>query len=104
MIRPNHQPGKQREARIDLRIERLVLNGLSLEAGDRERFRAGLESELARLLTEHGLPGRPDHATARNDHGTPRLVPVDLRGGSVVDSASRVAHRVYETIHREVRS
>ncbi|MGM9474533.1 hypothetical protein ACS5PJ_21390 [Pseudarthrobacter sp. YS3] len=76
-----------------------------MEPSDRERFRAGLESELARLLTEHGLPGGPDRATSRNDHEAPRqVVPIDLRGGSVVDGAARVAQRVYESIHRAVRS
>lgn len=102
MIRPNHQPGQQREAWIDLRIERLVLDGLSWKPGDRERFRAGLESELARLLTQHGLPGGRDHATTRNDHEASRkAAPIDLRGGSAVDGAARVAQQVYESIHRE---
>jgi hypothetical protein len=104
MIRLHPQPVPQSEVRIDLRIERIVLDGLSLEPADRERFRAGLESELARLLTEHGLPGRPDHATAHNDHEAPRQVPVDLRGGSVVAGAVRVAQRVYESVYRVVES
>lgn len=39
---------------IDLHIEELVLEGFS--PGDRHRIGAAVERELARLLTERGLP------------------------------------------------
>lgn len=39
---------------IELHIEELVLEGLS--PGDRHRIGAAIEGELARLLTERGLP------------------------------------------------
>jgi hypothetical protein len=41
---------------IQLHIERLVLDGLTLGPGDGARVQAALEVELARLLTERGLP------------------------------------------------
>lgn len=40
---------------IDLHIEELVLEGFPPE--DRHRIGAAVERELARLLTERGLPG-----------------------------------------------
>lgn len=40
--------------RLDLHIGELVLHGV--EPGDRERLAADIERELARLLTEGGLP------------------------------------------------
>jgi hypothetical protein len=39
---------------IDLHIEKLVLEGFS--SADRHRIGAAIERELARLLTERGLP------------------------------------------------
>jgi len=39
---------------IDLHIEELVLDGFA--PGDRHRIGAAIERELARLLTERGLP------------------------------------------------
>jgi hypothetical protein len=42
---------------VDLHVERLVLDGLSLDADAGQRLRAVMETELSRLLTEHGLPG-----------------------------------------------
>jgi hypothetical protein len=41
---------------IQLHIERLVLDGLTLGPGDGARIQAALEMELGRLLTERGLP------------------------------------------------
>jgi hypothetical protein len=43
---------------IQLHIERLVLDGFDLRAGDRAKLQAAVEAELARLLAEGGLaPG-----------------------------------------------
>jgi hypothetical protein len=38
---------------INLHIERLILDGLALEAGDGTALRAALEIELARLLSQN---------------------------------------------------
>lgn len=40
---------------INLHIERLVLDGVSLERGHEPQFRAAVEMELARLLSGAGL-------------------------------------------------
>jgi hypothetical protein len=40
---------------IELHIERLILNGLSVERQNRAQFQAAVESELTRLLTLGGL-------------------------------------------------
>jgi|EndMetStandDraft_8_1072994.scaffolds.fasta_scaffold44941_4 hypothetical protein len=41
--------------RIDLHIERLVLDGLTVTAADSPRVRAAVEAELARLLAAGGV-------------------------------------------------
>jgi hypothetical protein len=43
---------------INLHIERLVLNGLPVEARHGALIREAIEAELARLLTENGLSWR----------------------------------------------
>ena len=41
--------------RIEVHIERLVLEGLPVTPGERPRVRAAVEAELARLLSTGGL-------------------------------------------------
>jgi hypothetical protein len=41
---------------INLYIERIVLEGLPVEPGQRHLVQAALEAELARLIGENGLP------------------------------------------------
>jgi hypothetical protein len=43
------------EMNINLHIERLIIDGVPLEAGGASRLKAAVESELARLLAEGGL-------------------------------------------------
>jgi hypothetical protein len=40
---------------VNLRIERLILDGLPLTRGQGPQVQAAVEAELARLLTAHGL-------------------------------------------------
>ena len=40
---------------INLHIERLILDGLTLEAGQRGLLQAAVEAELSRLLSERGV-------------------------------------------------
>lgn len=42
---------------INLHVERLVLDGISLAPGERPLLRAAVEAELTRLLTDDGLSG-----------------------------------------------
>ena len=85
-----------RPTRVDLRIDRLVLDGLRWDAGERERFRAEVEAELTRLLTEQGL-----RSAGRARDGR-QVAPVDLRGAPVLDSAARVAQEVYALVCQRV--
>jgi hypothetical protein len=41
--------------KLDVRIERLVLNGVAVGAADHPLLRAAIEAELARLLATGGL-------------------------------------------------
>ncbi|HEY7403863.1 MAG TPA: hypothetical protein VIB39_10100 [Candidatus Angelobacter sp.] len=43
--------------KIDLRIERLVLEGLPVGAGDSRHIKAAVTAELTRLLSEGGISG-----------------------------------------------
>jgi hypothetical protein len=46
-----------RPAKVRLRVDRVVLDGVALEPRAAARFRAGLEGELSRLLADGGVPG-----------------------------------------------
>lgn len=41
---------------VNLHIERLVLDGISIPPGQRPHLQAAVEGELTRLLTEGGAP------------------------------------------------
>ena len=43
------------EVNINLHIERLILDGISVEPHKRPVLKATLESELGRLLVQHGI-------------------------------------------------
>lgn len=101
----SRRPDPRDPHRIELRIDRVVLTGLALEPRDQERFHAGLEVELARLLVEHGLPGGPTGTTPRDHHDASWPTPhVDLRGGTLADGAAQVAQQVFDSVQRAVRS
>lgn len=85
---------------IDLRIDRVVLDGLPLTASERDLFRAGLEAELGRLLTERGLPGGGTR-TSLAAH-PPAMAPLVL-SGTVAERATAVAGHVYERISQVTR-
>jgi hypothetical protein len=46
---------REQRMNINLHIERLILDGLPMEAGHGARVQAAVEAELARLLVEGGL-------------------------------------------------
>ncbi len=43
------------EVNINLHIERLVLDGISVDSHQRPMLKATLETELGRLLAQHGI-------------------------------------------------
>ena len=74
--------------RIEVHIERLVLDGFDLSARDQERLRTATEAELTRLLSGGaGQPSRPA-----------RLAATDAPGDTVQPLARRIAHGVRDEI------
>jgi hypothetical protein len=88
------QPDKR--ASVDLHIDELVLHGFSPR--DRYRIAGAVESELARLITDRGLPFalRQDA-----DIGSLEGNDIDLPAGTRPDVAGkRVAHEVYRRMEK----
>jgi hypothetical protein len=77
---------------INLHIERLVLDGLTLERGQEPLVRAAVEAELARLLTAHGLS-----SSLMSGGATPHL-----RAGQISLSGESSAHQLGHQIARAV--
>lgn len=76
-------------ARVNLDIEELVLHGFS--PGDRHRIGQAVEFELARLITERGVPASlsREGELARMDGGTFDMSPnsrPEVVGGQVARS------------------
>jgi hypothetical protein len=78
---------------IQLHIERLILEGLPLEPGQRQALQAAIESELTRLLTDGGLA-----ASFTNGSALPHLRTGDLHLTTPMEPAhlgGQIAHAVY---------
>jgi hypothetical protein len=87
------EPGRARGP-VRLKIERLVLHGFP--SGDRRSIAEGVQTELARLMTEHH-PLRSLNkplALERSDGGTIRI---GAGAGSRV-TARQIAHAVYRSL------
>jgi hypothetical protein len=78
-------------ARIDLRIDELILHGVA--ASDRHRVADAIEHELARLIAERGVPGglapRADDARAPAALAVPRSGRSDDLGRGVAGAIYR---------------
>lgn len=77
---------------VDLHIDRLVLDGLELTPRQGEAVRASIQLELARLLTEQGLP-TPVHGRTQAHVQAPSI---DLAVGV---PAPEVGFQVARAIH-----
>ena len=81
---------------VNLRIDRLVLEGLPVETHQSRPVQAAIEAELARLLAEDGMvqpspiPSRQSVATAASPPGTKSA---DTLGTSI-------GHAIFEGICR----
>jgi hypothetical protein len=79
---------------VQLHIERLVVDESLLVGGRSGALQAAMETELARLLTEHGLTPHSDTAipslTARNIQVAGQARPAQL--------GQQIAHAVYTAI------
>jgi hypothetical protein len=83
---------------LELRIERLVLDGIEVAPAQRPALRAAVEAELARLLAGDGIAPEllARGATARVSGG-----PVELGGQPEPGLlGSRIAHAVHGGIGR----
>jgi len=81
---------------ISVHIERLVLDGLSITHSQRERLKAALEAELARLLSTGGL------SVDLQTHGVwPRLSCGDLHL-SDTDEPGQLGKRIARAVYRGI--
>jgi hypothetical protein len=83
---------------INLHIERLVLDGVNIAAGQRHLLRASMEAELTRLLTDGGLaPGLAQGVAL------PRLSAsaMQLTGNNPAQLGWQIAQSVYGGIGHE---
>jgi hypothetical protein len=81
-------------ASIELRIEQLVLEGV--EGADRNRIADAVQSELARLLTEQGVPSNL-HAPAKAGHIDAGTIHIDS-GARAAGVGERIAQAIYGSI------
>lgn len=87
-------------ARIELRIDELVLHGVALR--DRHRVADAIERELARLVADGGAPAAAALATnpapARPAPPPPPASIVVPRGARAEDLGAGVARAIYRTL------
>ncbi len=79
---------------LSLTIDRLILEGLPLAPGEERLLRAALETELARLLAEGGLPAAWQAGGAVPSLSAPAL---DAIGGTA-ELGRAVARSVYSSL------
>jgi hypothetical protein len=86
-----HGPGATLPASVEVRIDRLVLDGIAL--GDRYRVADAVQSELARLLIEQGVPANGNAAAHERqiDAGTIQIAS-GMRAASVGEQIAQAIH------------
>lgn len=80
---------------VKLHIERLVLEGISLEGKDAELLRTSATTELSRLLTQGGLD---TSLSAGGAFPQLRVRPIQLDGGG----PSQIGKELARTLYREM--
>lgn len=86
--------------KINLHIDRVVLDGIDIKPGEQHWVKAGLEAELSRLLTEPGALA-PEFA---QNLAVPRITSdsIQLSGdNNPVQLGEQIAQSVYGGIRRE---
>jgi hypothetical protein len=78
---------------INLHIERLILDGLPLEARDGAAVRAAVETELARLLSHN------DGATSRQTGGATPSVRADAIQVTAQSSPTQIGQQIAGSIY-----
>jgi len=85
--------------KINLHIERLVLDGVNVESGQRHLLQAGIETELVRMLTDGGLA-----PSFTQDVALPKLSSTGIQlpeVGNPKQVGQQIAQSVYGGIGRE---
>lgn len=79
--------------KINLHIERLVLDGLPLDHHDAPLVQAAVETELTRLLVAEGLQSRLNFSSG----ATPRVTAPNIQGltGNPVQAGEQIARAVH---------
>jgi hypothetical protein len=99
-LKENDQSVKENDqsANVNLRIERLVLEGFSLRPGEHRVVRAAAEAELSRLFSEGGVS-----AAMLSGGAVPRLSADDISVAGDADAGAlgrQIARAVYGGIGR----
>lgn len=91
-------PYRGGEVNINLHIERVVLNGVSVESHHQPMLKATLETELGRLLAQNGIASGLQGGGAFNAIQT---ASIDFREKNEPSNLGRqIAHSVYGGISR----
>ncbi len=85
--------------KINLHIERLILDGVNIEPGQRHLLQAGVETELARMLAEGGLAPGFTQGVALPKLSTAGIQLPDAANGKPV--GQQIAQTVYGSIGHE---
>lgn len=83
---------------IKLHIDRLVLDGVNIASGQRHLLQAGVETELARLLTDGGLSPSLAQGTAVPQISTAGIQLIDNNPAQI---GQHIAQSVYRGIGHE---
>jgi hypothetical protein len=78
---------------VDLHVERLILDGISLSPSQQPQFQAAIEAELARLLAEGGLS--PELAAGGAVPSLPAGTVQLAANGSPAHLGTQIARAVY---------
>ena len=77
---------------VRLHIDRLVLDGIDVAAGDRPRLQAALEAELTRLVTERGVAGELANGAALPSVRAPQI---SIAGSNARQIGTAIAGAVF---------
>jgi hypothetical protein len=78
--------------KIQVNIERLILDGIDIPAGQRPRLQAAVETELARLLSTRGLNSA---LTSGGNLSSLRVQPMNYSGNNPLQLGQQIARSVY---------
>lgn len=78
--------------KIQMEIERLILDGIDIPAGQRPRLQAAVEAELARLLSTGGL----NSVLTSGEHlSSLRVQTLNYSGNNPVQLGQQIARSLY---------